>query len=180
MIFFKAIRTKIGHYLLKSELKKRNREVVAVGLSRVSTLGIIFDASQKTTQNEIKAFLKTLPKAELKYSVIGFIPDSKIEHNYISDKTWLYFTEKDCDFFIQPKSEGILDFCNKKFDLLLVLDTHHHFQVEWITSMSLAKFKAGKSGDYDPYLDFMMDIHDQSTERLLKELNHYLNQLNKE
>src|SRR5690606_20869668 len=142
--------------------------------SRVSTLGIIFDASQTTTQNQIKAFLKSLPKTDLKYSVIGFIPDHKIEHNYIGDNTWLYFTDQDCDFFMQPKSQAILDFCNKKFDLLLVLDTHFHFQVKWITSMSLSKFKAGKSGDYDAYLDFMMDIHDPSPERLLKELNHYL------
>lgn len=180
MIFFKAIRTKIGNYLLNSELKKRNREVVAVGLNKVETLGIIFDASQISTQGQIKAFLKALPKPDLKYSVIGFIPDHKIEHSYISDKTWDYFTDKDCDFFMQPKSEAIIDFCNKKFDLLLVLDTHYHFQVKWISSKSLATFKAGQSGDYDEYLDFMMELQDDSVERLLKELKHYLTQLNNE
>lgn len=178
MIFLKAIRTKIGNYLLNSELKKRNREVVAVGLNKVETLGIIFDATLISTQNQIKEFLKGWPKTGLKYSVIGFIPDHKIEHSYISDKTWYYFTDKDCDFFMQPKSEAILDFCDKKFDLLLVLDTHYHFQTEWISSRSLARFKAGKSGDYDKDLDFMIDLQDHSLERLLKELKHYLTQLN--
>ncbi len=178
MIFLKATRTKIGNLLLNSGLKKRNREVVAVGLNKVATLGILFDASQISTQKQIKEFLKSLPASDLKYAVIGFIPDHKIEHSYISDKTWSYFTDKDCDFFMQPKIENILQFCDKKLDLLLVLDTHYHFQIDWISSMSLAKFKAGKSGDYDKSLDFMMDMQDHSVERLLKELKHYLNQLN--
>ncbi|MCA1744583.1 MAG: hypothetical protein LC643_02510, partial [Bacteroidales bacterium] len=118
MIFFKATRTKIGQLLLNSGLKKRNRDVVTVGLNKVATLGIIFDASQLSTQNQIKEFLLSLPKSDRKYAVLGFIPDHKMEHSYISDKTWFYFTNKDCDFFMQPKNETILQFCDKKLDLL--------------------------------------------------------------
>lgn len=180
MIFLKATRTKIGHLLLNSGLKKRNRDVVAVGLNKVATLGIIFDASQLSTQNQIKEFLLSLPKSDRKYAVIGFIPDHKMDHSYISDKTWFYFTNKDCDFFMQPKNETILQFCDKKLDLLIVLDPNYHFQIKWISSMSLAKFKAGKSGDYDDSLDFMIDLHTPSVEQLLKELKHYLSQINNE
>jgi hypothetical protein len=81
---------------------------------------------------------------------------------------------------MQPKNDSILQFCNQKLDLLLVLDTHYHFPINWICSMSLAKFKAGKSGDYDESLDFMINLHDPSVEQLLKELKHYLGQLNNE
>ena len=178
MIFFKATRTKIGSMLLNSGLKKRNREVVAVGLNKVVTLGIVFDASEVSTQKQIKEFLKSLPVSEIKYSVIGYIPDHKLEHNYISNTTWNYFTDKDCDFFMQPNNEAIRQFCDQKLDLLLMLDTNYHFPLNWICSMSLAKFKAGKSGDYDESLDFMIDLHDHSVEKLLKELKHYLGQLN--
>jgi hypothetical protein len=177
MNFFKATRIKIGTMLLKSGLKNRKREVAAVGLGRVSTLGIVFDASKENNQKQIKEFLKHLP-TDVHFSAIGFIPNHKIENNYISDKTWNFFSEKDCDFFMQPKIESIQQFCNKKMDLLLVLDTRYHFPIEWISSMSLAKFKAGKSGDYNESLDFMIDLPEHSLENLLKELKHYLGQLN--
>ncbi|GAO28742.1 DUF6913 domain-containing protein [Geofilum rubicundum] len=178
MDFFKATRIKIGTMLLKSGLKKRKREVAAVGLNKVATLGIIFDASKEDNQKQIKEFIKSWPIGDLQFSAIGFIPDHKIENNYISDKTWSFFSEKDCDFFMQPKTESIQQFCNNKLDLLLVLDTHYHFPIEWISSMSMAKFKAGKSGDYDASLDFMIDLQEDSLEKLLKELKHYLGQLN--
>jgi hypothetical protein len=178
MNFFKATRIKIGSMLLQSGLKKRNREVEAVGLSKVVTLGIIFDASEERNQKQIKEFIKSMPAGDIQYSAIGFVPDPKIENNYISDHTWYFFSEKDCDFFMQPKIESIQQFCDKKLDLLLVLDTHYHFPLEWISSMSMARFKAGKSGDYDASLDFMIDLHEDSLEKLLKELKHYLGQLN--
>lgn len=178
MNFFKSTRIKIGAMQLHSGLKKRNREVVAVGLNKVATLGIVFDASEVNNQKQIKEFIKSMPAGDIQYTAIGFIPDHKVENNYISDKTWYFFSDKDCDFFMQPKIEMILQFCDKEFDLLLVLGTNYHFQLEWISSMSMAKFKAGKSGDYDSSLDFMIDLNEESLDKLLKELKHYLGQLN--
>jgi len=178
MIFLEKIRTKIGALLLSSELKKRNREIIAQGLKKVKTLGIIFDASEISAQNQIKEFLKSIPKKDIEYFIIGYIPNHKMKHNYISDQTWQYFTEKDFSFFMQAKNEAIISFCNHKLDLLMVLDTTYHFPIDWISSMSLARFKAGKSGFYNNSLDFMIDLQDNSINSLLKQLEHYLGSLN--
>ncbi|HBX88583.1 MAG TPA: hypothetical protein DEG09_08230 [Marinilabiliaceae bacterium] len=177
MNFLSKYRTKIGSMLLRSKLKSRNRELRAIGLNKAQSLGIVFDASDKKNHRLIKECLKSFPNT-LSVNAIGYYPNSKMDNDYISDKSWYFFSSKECDFFFQPDSKYIEEFCNQKFDILLVIDTYYHFPIEWISSMSLAGFKAGKSGKYDKLLDFMIDVKENSVERLLHELTHYLGNLN--
>lgn len=177
MILFEGCRTKICKSILKKRIKRRNRKVVARGLNQASSLGIIFDANKKEDVSLIKALLKELPGVK-ELSAIGYYSVKKVPHDYISDKSWYFFTPNECDFLFRPKGEYFDAFIEKKFDILLVLDNSNHTPIEWLAAMSLSGFKAGRSGYYDHVLDFMIELKEGGTERLLKELKHYLGNLN--
>lgn len=177
MALFEGYRTKLGKNILEKCIRKRSRKVVAMGLSQATSLGIIFDANKKGDVGLIKELLKELPGIK-EFSAIGYYSEKRVPHDYISDKSWNFFTPKECDFLFRPKGEYFNDFIERKFDILLILDNSSHFPVEWLAGMSLSGFKAGKSGYFDNVLDFMIELKEGGTERLLKELKHYLGNLN--
>ena len=104
MILFEGCRTKICKSILNKRIKKRNRKVVARGLNQASSLGIIFDANKKEDVSLIKALLKELPGVK-ELSAIGYYSVKKVPHDYISDKSWYFFTPNECDFLFRPKGE---------------------------------------------------------------------------
>lgn len=178
MIFLEKLRTKAGCALLKHKSGNRRRNVKAVSLKRARTVGIVFDAGNSDNLKLVKNFIKDFPASGAQFTILGYLPDAKKEHNYISDKTWQFFSQKECNFFMEPKLEILSEFTNRKLDLLLVLDTHYHFPVKWLTRMSMASFKAGISNVYDEEFDFMIEMKDRSMAQLIEQLMHYLGDLN--
>ncbi|HHU58852.1 MAG TPA: hypothetical protein GXZ39_11250 [Bacteroidales bacterium] len=178
MSLFEKTRTKIGAFLLRSGLKKKKRQTAVCGLRQAGSIGIVFNAGSRENFEELRRLLRSLPANIEKRSVIGYLPDRKMEHSYISDKNWYFLDAGELDFFCRPNTPEVLDFCQQKWDLLLVVDNSDLFPIEWIAASSTAGFKAGQQGAYAQHLDFMIELHSGGVKELIDSLLHYLGALN--
>jgi hypothetical protein len=178
MDFLEKTFAKIGVKLLQYGSRNRQRSVKATNLHQAATVGILFNAGKVENQKLIKEFIKSFSHQQISFTVIGYIPNSSKDFNYIGDKTWHFFSKKECTLFYHPKQQNIIDFTEKTLDILMVLDTTYQLPLHWITKMSKAKFKTGLSGIYDEDLDFMIDLKEKSTSELIEQLKRYLEILN--
>ncbi len=178
MIFLKKIRGRIAKVLMCRQKKLLHREIKTINLNQAKSIGIVFDTSNKNNYDEVKFFVKQNFQKEKNVQIIGFIPEKVKQHNYISDKNYLFYSIKECSFFMKPQKEEILNFVDEKLDLLLVLTTHYYQAIHWIVSLSKAGLKAGGLGPYQDDLDFMIELKEPSVTDLLQYLAVYLKDLN--
>ncbi|MGQ1946652.1 DUF6913 domain-containing protein [Geofilum sp. OHC36d9] len=177
MSFLKKTKLRLGEYLLKKQSRGISRELKAINLKQAKSVGVIFDAGQKEDRKIISDFLRPLADRGAKYSILGFIPDIKDQNDYISDKTYTFFSIKECDWLYRPTTKEVDHFINQKFDILLFFAVKDYFPLKWVLRLSKAKFKAGAEGYYHEDLDFMINTDITSTAQLLKEIEHYLGNL---
>jgi hypothetical protein len=171
------MRLRLGEYLLKKQSLNTRRELKAINLKQAKSIGVIFDAGEKEDRKIISDFLRPLADKGVKYNILGYIPDIKNQNDYISDQTYTFFSVKECDWLFRPTTEEINHFIDQKFDILLFFAVKDYFPLKWVLHLSKAKFKAGAEGFYHDDLDFMINAKITSTAQLLKEINHYLGDL---
>lgn len=177
MSFLKKTRLRLGEYFLKKQSQGTSRELKAINLKQAKSVGVIFDAGKKEDRKIISDFLRPLADRGVKYSILGYIPDIKDQNDYISDQTYTFFSVKECDWLFRPITEEINHFIGQKFDILLFFAEKDYFPLKWVLRLSSAKFKAGAEGYYHEDLDFMINTEITSTAQLLKEIDHYLGDL---
>lgn len=163
--------------MLARQTKNLKRQVRAINLKQAKSVGIIFNAGNPDNQKIVNQLMKDWPAENVRFAVVGFLPYPKMEHNYISDKTWNYFALKDCNYFMTPQSDHLVKFTETKHDLLLVLDTRFNFPIKWLVKKSRATFKAGISNIYQEELDFMIEMKGHSIAELIEFLKQYLGNL---
>lgn len=80
------------------------------------------------------------------------------------------------DFTISGDTENIeiLDFINKKFDLLVSFYAYHTIPLEWVTSKSNAIFKVGISVENTELNHFSLAVKDLDVERFIENLFKYI------
>ncbi len=152
------IRARIGEYLLDRELKKNKRTPIVCNLKKAKKIGVIFNASLTLNFEIIKNFVKTLSENS-NVSAIGFIENNSLIDSYLHRKGFGFFTGKDLNLFYRPKGENIESFIKTDFDLLINLSLEKYLPIDYVTSLSKAKFKVGKFIDKTSPLDFMIDTH---------------------
>ena len=177
MDFLKKLRLRLGEYFLKKQSQGTSRELKAINLKQAKSIGVIFDASKKEDRKIISDFLRPLADKGVKYRILGYIPDMKDQNDYISDQTYTFFSAKECDWLYRPKAKEVDHFISQNFDMLLFFADKDYFPLKWVLRLSSAKFKAGAEGYYHEDLDFMINTERTSTDQLLKEINHYLGNL---
>lgn len=80
------------------------------------------------------------------------------------------------DFTISGGTENIeiLDFINKKFDLLVSYYTNNTVPLEWMTTKSNAVFKVGVSADNTELNHFSLAVNDLNVESFIENLFKYI------
>ncbi|MCL2073215.1 MAG: hypothetical protein FWH18_04800 [Marinilabiliaceae bacterium] len=147
-------------------------------MKQVETAGIIFEANDTENLKQIKELRKYLPD-EAQVIVVGYIEGDRKNFSYIGDKVYNYISEVDFDFFMRPKPE-IKDFIKRKLDILFVLSNKYFFAIDYISGLSKAAFKIGKSGIYEKNLDFFIETKIKDLDYIILQITNYLSKLNME
>lgn len=177
MKLFYQIRLKTALYLLKRKAKERTRRMKAINFDQVRSMAVIFQVDDPASRKLISNFIQPFMSEGVMCHAYGYIHEQDDRYNYISDKTYTFFSEKDLNFLGQPK-EGVMDdFIDREWDLVLMATQNFHFPLKWMIKLSKGKFKVGPSGHYDDELDFMIEGKDLSSELIVNEITHYLGEL---
>ncbi len=174
------IRIKVGGFLLKKRLAKRNRNVVVRNLKDIKTAGIIFEATPGENIDLVKQFIKELKTFNINTKALGYINENRKDIDLIGDSTFTYVSKDDYSFFYDTKDESTISFIEQPFHLLIVYCENDYFPLRHIGALSGASLKVGEKGVCDDIMDIMIALpENRGLPELQKQLIHYLSIINK-
>jgi hypothetical protein len=172
MSAIKNIQEKVGRFLMNKESKRLKRKVKAFSIEKASTIGVIYNATNRNDAETVKKFIQYLKEERKDVLSLGFI-DSKDSSDLVKPHlNYSYFDKRNLSKSFIPKGGDIENFINKPFSILIDLNTEHCFPIEYISTLSNAKFKVGAKGFYhDKVCDLIIDIEEN------RQLNFYIIQI---
>lgn len=176
MSAIKNIQEKLGRFNLNRERKRLNRKVKAFSIDKASTIGVIYNATNRNDAETVKKFVQYLREERKEVLSIGFI-DSKDSSDIVKPHlNYIYFDKRDLSKALVPKGNDVTNFINKPYSILIDLNTDDCFPIEYISNLSNAKFKVGSNGSYrDKVCDLVIDTTENNQlEFLIIQVKHYL------
>jgi hypothetical protein len=172
----KKIQQQVGRFWLNKLEKRVKRNVKAFSIEKASTIGVIYNATNRDTAETVKKFIQHLKEERKEVLSLGFI-DSKDSSALVqSHLHYTYFDKRDLSKSFIPKGNVVENFINKPFSILFDLNTDDCFPIEYISTLSVAKFKVGTKGRYhDKVCDLVIDIKEnKKLNFFIIQLKHYL------
>lgn len=174
MILFKNIRFKIGRLILKKLKKKTVRKRKIFNFENSNLVGIIFKAEDNKQIEKIRNFMHFLTERDNTICAIGYVDSNKMPDYLLLKKGYNFFCRKDLNMYFLPKSKLVSDFLLKPFDILIDLDFDNTLPIEYIISLSKAKFKIGPSKVSNPIYDFTFEVKKHlGVDYLIENIKHY-------
>ncbi len=176
MSFIQKIKNLWGNYVLSKELKNFRREKLFLNLEEAKTVGIIFDATENENFELVKKYIGNLKEQKKKVKAIGFFNLKNSPPMAYSKLEYDFFTLKDLSWNNIPKNIYVKNFIEEQFDILLDLSMKEILPLKYISSLSRARFKVGKSSKWNSSVfDLMLDIDPtKNLKYFLKNLDTYL------
>lgn len=175
-----SFRLKIARFLLKKKLKNTHRKVRAIGLDKATEIGILYDATNRMEYESVKKLTNYLIEERKKVSTLGYINSKKGTEMMTPHLHFRYFDNNHLSKLFIPNNNEVESFLNSPFQILIDLTLSDSFPLEYIASLSKARFKVGATGNYrDEVCDLTISLKDnQSIDQLILQLKHYLKMIN--
>ena len=176
MTSIKNIQEKLGRYNLKKKSKQLKRNIKAFNIEKASSIGVVYNATNRNDAETVKKFVQYLLEERKDISSIGFI-DSKDSSNLVKPHlNYVYFDKRDLSKTLTPRGKDIENFITKPYSILIDLSIDNCFPIQYISSLSNAKFKVGAEGSYrNKAFDMLINIDDNNqVEYLIIQIKHYL------
>lgn len=179
MQLFQKTRRRLGEYFLKKQLKSSRRDSYFYNFDKVSSIGILFNATKTEDFELVKAYQKYLKGKDKKLSSLGYFSAKELPDISYSKAEFEIFTNSDLNWHLKPVGGFIDNFIREEFDILIDLNLENDFPLRYISALSKAKFKIGvHSANMDIY-DLMIEVEEgKGIGYFLMHLDHYLMQFN--
>ncbi len=177
VIWFKKTRQKIGSGILRRRLRNRKRSKNITNFENSQLIGVVFKTDVQSDFEIVKKFLHFLTEQNNKIVALCYVDTKKVPDYYLLRKGFNFFSRNDLSFFFLPKSQVILDFIDKPFDMLIDLSTDNNFPLHFISNLSKSKFKIGRLNNNNDNLcfDVMIDTSKgNSVESLIEHIKYYV------
>lgn len=175
----KNIQEKLGRIKLKKEQKKLSRSVKSFNIENASSIGVIYNATNRTEADKVKKFIQYLKEERKEVISLGYINSKDSSDKATPMLNYSYFDQSDLSKIMVPSSSDVNTFINKPFSILIDLNLTDCFPLEYVSTLSSAKFKVGASGGYkDNVCDMVITIdNNNQLEYLIIQIRHYLNMI---
>jgi hypothetical protein len=181
MELFRVFRLKIGNSNLSKKLGKVKRKVYYTNISRIKTIGIVWDASKTEEFNILSEFHQKMNEKGINVTIFGFYPGKMLPDQYTALRYLTCIMKKELSFFYVPDRNEVEKFINTMFDILIDINFEKVFPLFYISSLSRASFKVGlydKETDNSAF-DLMMELKKPvRVEDYLSNVMHYLEMIN--
>lgn len=181
MELFKNIRLKIGKSILARKIASKKRKVFYSDFSQVKKIGIVWDASKHEDFERLSKFYQKMHEKNINVSIISYFPEKALPDKYTAIRYLTCLRKEEIGFFNNPCSAEAINFIKNPFDILIDINFKKILPLQYISSLSDARFKVGLSDpdpDHSPF-DLMMDIvKPVDIENYLNQVIHYLEMMN--
>lgn len=182
MGFITDIKNYAGNYFLAHKMKSVRRNKMFLNMNDAKTIGIIFDGTDSENFELVKKYISYLKEMKKRVKAIGFFNMKNSPPMAYSKLEYDFFSMKDLSWNNVPKNIYVKNFIEEQFDILLDLNIGELFPLRYISTLSRAKFKVGRSTKWNRSVcDLMLDIPSpHNLKYFLKNLDTYLFIINKE
>lgn len=167
---------KLGKFKLEKEKKKLKRNVKAFSIEKASSIGVIYDATNRNEYESVKKFIQYLKEERKEVLAMGFINTKDSSELVKPHLNYQFFDKNGLSKTLVPKDEEVQKFMKRPFSVLIDLNRDNCFPIEYISALSQSKFKVGAKGGYrDNVCDLVIDISkNNSLDFLIIQIKHYL------
>lgn len=181
MELFGEIRLKTGNSILSKKLGKVRRKVFYSNISRIKSIGIIWDASKPEDFINLSRFHQQMNERGINVNILGYYPGKELPNQYTALRYLTCFRKQEINLFYVPVSSETERFINTMFDVLIDVNFEKSFPLCYISSLSKASFKVGlfdKEADSSTF-DLMIELKKPvRIEEYLSNVVHYLEMIN--
>lgn len=173
------IKTATGRFLLKSKIKKLQRNKSFHNLKSARTIGLVYLYKNEDEFKFVEDLIRQLRDQKKDLKALVCLPYPKLLE-YIPQKLSVDFiTPNDLNFFQYPGGQRAGEFIANAFDILIDLNLSNYFPLEYVTALSKAKCKVGvfenkKMSVYDMMLKLPVD---EKLDKVIEQSLHYLTML---
>ncbi len=176
MSAFEKIKLQLGKYNLKKKQKKLSRNIKSFSIDSADYIGILYDATNRNNYETVKKFVHYLKEERKKVLSLGYINSNNSSEIVSAHLNYIFFDNTSLSKKMIPKSSDVNRFITTPFSILIDLNINESFPLEYICSLSKARFKVGAKGNYrDKECDLILNIDSNKTvEFLIIQVKHYL------
>ena len=171
---------KIGQWVFQRDLRTNKRLKEVISLEKAKSIGILYDATNTEQIKRIEPFVKYFFELKKEVKALGYVNKKKLDDCHIPKLNYDFFYLKDLNWYYKPQNYIIENFIKKEYNILINLSDSNCIPIKYLVASSLAHFKIGQFEEGYEIYDLMIKLDkEKGKERLMEEIKHYLNLINK-
>ena len=181
MELIENIKNILGKFFLRHEMKSLHRNKAFINLEQAKAIGIVFDATEPENFELVKKYIAYLREMKKRVKAIGYFNQKQIPPLAFSKLEYDFFCSKELNWYNAPSVIYAKNFAEDEFDILIDLNLNDCFPLYYISAMSKAKFKVGKTNKQNSYvMDLMVELKpSKGMKYFLRNIDAYLFIINK-
>jgi hypothetical protein len=180
MQFIEDFKQKVGKWVFQRELKTNKRTKEVCNLDNAQSIGILYDATSEEQIKIIKPFVSYFFDLKKDVKALGYVNSKQLSFHHTPKLQYDFFYQKDLNWYYKPQNYIIDNFVKKEYDILINLCDSSIIPIKYLVASSIAHFKIGIHEENYEIYDLMISLKDdKSMEKLMHEIKHYINLINK-
>ena len=180
MQFIEDFKQKVGKWVFQRELKTNKRTKEVCNLDNAQSIGILYDATSEDQIKIIKPFVSYFFDLKKDVKALGYVNSKQLSFHHTPKLQYDFFYQKDLNWYYKPQNYIIDNFVKKEYDILINLCDSSIIPIKYLVASSIAHFKIGIHEENYEIYDLMISLKDdKSMEKLMHEIKHYINLINK-
>jgi len=180
MQFIEYFKQKVGKWVFQRELKTNKRTKEVCNLDNAQSIGILYDATSEEQIKMVKPFVSYFFDLKKDVKALGYVNSKQLSFHHTPKLQYDFFYQKDLNWYYKPQNYIIDNFVKKEYDILINLCDSSIIPIKYLVASSIAHFKIGIHEENYEIYDLMISLKDdKSMEKLMHEIKHYINLINK-
>jgi hypothetical protein len=180
MQFIEDFKQKVGKWVFQRELKTNKRTKEVCNLDNAQSIGILYDATSEEQIKIVKPFVSYFFDLKKDVKALGYVNSKQLSFHHTPKLQYDFFYQKDLNWYYKPQNYIIDNFVKKEYDILINLCDSSIIPIKYLVASSIAHFKIGVHEENYEIYDLMISLKDdKSMEKLMHEIKHYINLINK-
>jgi hypothetical protein len=180
MQFIEDFKQKVGKWVFQRELKTNKRTKEVCNLDNAQSIGILYDATSEEQIKMVKPFVSYFFDLKKDVKALGYVNSKQLSFHHTPKLQYDFFYQKDLNWYYKPQNYIIDNFVKKEYDILINLCDSSIIPIKYLVASSIAHFKIGVHEENYEIYDLMISLKDdKSMEKLMHEIKHYINLINK-
>jgi hypothetical protein len=180
MQFIEDFKQKVGKWVFQRELKTNKRTKEVCNLEDANSIGILYDATYEEQIKIVKPFVSYFFDLKKDVKALGYVNSKQLSFHHTPKLQYDFFYQKDLNWYYKPQNYIIDNFVKKEYDILINLCDSSIIPIKYLVASSIAHFKIGIHEENYEIYDLMISLKDdKSMEKLMHEIKHYINLINK-